>query len=268
MPRNPEAIASNQSAEKAFTILEYLAERTKPSRLIEISKALNMNASTTARFLSSLVNCGYVSQDDETQRYQITYKICRIANFVKHNNDGNMRDITHPYLELISDAFHESACVSVERDMQMVYTDVITGKGKSLLSFQQIGNTAPMHCTGNGKLCLLNYSEQEIDELILKRGLPKRTAHTLTNKADLMERLSQIRALGYACDEEEAEEGMRCLAYPLRNYTGKIIGGISVTGPAVRLTTEILLAKHHILENAAKEISLKLGAPEEELENG
>lgn len=267
MPRNPAAISSNQSTEKAFIILEYLAERTKPSRLSEISKALNMNTSTTARFLSSLVTCGYVSQDEETQRYQITYKICRIANLIKINNDANMRDITHPYLEMVSDAFHESACVSVERDMQMVYTDVITGKGKSLLGFQQVGNTAPMHCTGNGKLCLLNYSEQEIDALIEKRGLPKRTSHTLTNKEDLMQRLAQIRAMGYACDEEEAEEGMRCLAYPLRNYTGKIIGGISVTGPAVRLTTEVLLAKHHVLEKAAKEISLKLGAPEEEVEN-
>ena len=154
-------------------------------------------------------------QDPETLRYAMTYKICRIANMISMENDVKIQQITHPYLEQISEIFDESSCVSIERDMEMVYIDVYTGRGRALMSRQRIGNTAPMHCTGNGKLCLLNYSEEQLDRLIRQRGLPQLTEYTLTTKKALMERLEEIRKAGYACDEEECEIGMRCLAYPI-----------------------------------------------------
>ena len=116
-----------------------------------------------------------------------------------------------------------------------------------------------MHCTGNGKLCLLNYSEEQLDRLICQRGLPRFTEYTLTTKEALMERLEEIRKVGYACDEEECEIGMRCLAYPIRDYTRRIIGGISITGPSSRLNSEVLMNKAHYLQTAAEEISSKLG---------
>ena len=74
-----------------------------------------------------------------------------------------------------------------------------------------------------------------------------------------MERLEEIRKVGYACDEEECEIGMRCLAYPIRDYTRRIIGGISITGPSSRLNSEVLMNKAHYLQTAAEEISSKLG---------
>lgn len=259
MERNKNAITSNQSTEKALRIMEYLASSGRPMRLLDISEALEINSSTAGRFLNTLVNCGYVMQDPETLRYSMTYKICRIANMISVENDVKIQQITHPYLEQISEIFDESSCVSIERDMEMVYIDVYTGRGRALMSRQRIGNTAPMHCTGNGKLCLLNYSEEQLDEYIAQRGLPRFTEHTLTTKEELMARLDIIRKAGYACDEEECEIGMRCLAYPIRDYTRRIIGGISITGPSSRLNSEILMDKAHYLEEAAREISTKLG---------
>ena len=259
MERNKNAIMSNQSTEKALRIMEYLASCGRPMRLLDISEALEINSSTAGRFLSALVNCGYVMQDPETLRYAMTYKICRIANMISMENDVKIQQITHPYLEQISEIFDESSCVSIERDMEMVYIDVYTGRGRALMSRQRIGNTAPMYCTGNGKLCLLNYSEEQLDRLIRQRGLPQLTEYTLTTKKALMERLEEIRKAGYACDEEECEIGMRCLAYPIRDYTRRIIGGISITGPSSRLNSEVLMNKAHYLQTAAEEISFKLG---------
>ena len=259
MERNKNAIMANQSTEKALKILEYLSAYGRPMRLIDISEELCINPSTTSRFLSAFVNCGYVTQDKETQRYSMTYKICRIAAQVTNDNDLKIQRITHPYLEKVSAIFHESVCVSIEREMQMVYIDVVTGRGKTLMSRQKIGNTSPMHCTGNGKLCLLNYTEDQLDQYIEKKGLTKFTNHTIVTKKDLMERLDDIRKKGYAYDNEECEEGMRCLAYPIYDYSGKIIGGLSITGPKTRLSTEILLPKQKQLEKIAKEISVELG---------
>lgn len=259
MERNKLATTTNQSTEKALAILEFLAERNQPMRLLDICEALNMNTSTVSRFISALVRCGYVSQDAQTSRYYITYKICRIANLITNDQDVQIQRITHPILAELVEVFHESACVSIERNMQMIYIDVLTGIDKALLSRQRIGNTAPMHCTGNGKLCLLEYSEMQLDQMIREYGLPRLTHNTITNKQALMECLEEVRKNGVAYDDEECEEGMSCVACPIRDYTGRIIGGVSISGPTVRVNRMIHSPKLSYLHEAAKQISRELG---------
>lgn len=105
----------NQSTEKALSILELLADASEPVRLRDLSQALSINPSTALRFLTSLQNCGYVSQEPESQRYFLTYKICRLAHQVSRHNQ--IQAITHPYLIKLSEKFGEALCVSVERDM-------------------------------------------------------------------------------------------------------------------------------------------------------
>ena len=255
--RQTKATSSNQSTEKALAIIEYLAGCPEPVRLNELSGTLGMNASTMLRFLTTLQNCGYVYQDPSTSKYALSYKICRLANQFSRNTE--LQNVTHPYLIQLTNIFQESACVSVEQDMVMVYVDVMSGPGKTLMSMQRVGNTSPMHTTGNGKLLLLNYTEEEIDQLIAKRGLKRFTENTMTDKASLMERLAEIRCQGYALDEEENEIGLRCLAYPIYNYTGKIVAGISITGPVSRMTRQMIEEKGHYLKEAAEEISERLG---------
>ena len=162
---------SNQSTEKALAILELLAQSSEPVRLRDLSRTLSINASTALRFLTTLQNCGYVEQEADTQRYYLTYKICRLANQVSSHTQ--LQSITHPYLQRLSEQFEEVLCVSVERDMTMVYVDVASGPEQTLMSLQRVGNTSPMHCTGNGKLLLLNYTPEQLDEMIRRKGLPK-----------------------------------------------------------------------------------------------
>ena len=255
--RRTKATSSNQSTEKGLASIEYLAGCPQPVRLNELSGVLGMNASTMLRFLTTLQSCGYVYQDPSTSKYALSYKICRLAN--QFCSNAELQNVTHPYLIELTNIFQESACVSVEQDMTMVYVDVMSGPGKTLMTMQRVGNTSPMHSTGNGKLLLLNYSEEQIDLLIAKRGLKRFTENTLTDKESLMKRLEKIRQQGYALDEEENEIGLRCLAYPIYNYTGKIVAGISITGPVSRVTRELIQEKGHYLQKAAEEISERLG---------
>ena len=249
MERNKNAIMSNQSTEKALRIMEYLASCGRPMRLLDISEALEINPSTAGRFLNALINCGYVMQDPETLRYSMTYKICRIANMINVENDVKIQQITHPYLEQISEIFDESSCVSIERDMEMVYIDVYTGRGRALMSRQRIGNTAPMHCTGNGKLCLLNYSGRAAGPADLPAGTAAVHGVYADHKGGADGASGGDPARSATPATKECEIGMRCLAYPIRDYTRRIIGGISITGPSSRLNSEVLMNKAHYLQN-------------------
>lgn len=252
-----DATRANQSTEKALAIIELLAEHPAPMRLRDISEKLGLNASTAARFLSSLQHCGYVAQEEESQRYFLTYKICRVANLVSGRT--SLQSVTHPYLVSLCEQFHEALCVSVEQEMQMVYIDVASSPEQTLLSLQRVGNVSPMHCTGNGKLLLLNYSEEQLDRLIHSRGLQQYTEHTIVTKEGLIRELGEIRARGFAYDNEECEIGVRCVAYPIRDYTGAVVAGISVTGPVTRMTDETILRIQGRLADTAVHISKDLG---------
>ncbi len=247
----------NQSTEKALHILELLAEAPEPMRLRDLSLALGLNPSTALRFLTSLQNGGYVQQEPDTQRYFLTYKLCRLAHLVSTRNP--LPSITHPYLQRLSAQFQEALCVSVEQNMNMVYVDVASSPDQTLLSVQRIGNVSPMHCTGNGKLMLLNYTPEQLDRFVEIKGLPRHTANTITTRGELDAAIRRIRQDGFAYDNEECEVGVRCLSYPLYDYTGAIAAGMCVTGPVSRMTDEALAPMHPQLRAAAREISLALG---------
>lgn len=248
---------ANQSTEKALSIIELLSASHSPMRLQDISAALGMNASTALRFLNSLCKANYIDQDPNTQRYFMTYKLCYLSNRILSNMD--LPTITHPYLVELCNAVRETVCISVEQAHAMVYVDIAADHSQSLMSVQRLGNRSPMHCTGNGKIILLNYTPQQLDELIAEQGLKAYTKNTITTKEQLMIELSRTQMNGYAIDNEECEPGMRCIACPIRNYTGSIIAGISITGPANRMTNERIPTILPLLQNTADEISKRLG---------
>lgn len=252
------ATTSNQSTIKALSIIELLAENRAPMRLMDIAAALDMNSSTVSRFLTALVNGGYVEKE-RTSLYRLTYKICYLANLV---GSTQMSEITHPYLVKISQTLGESSCVSVERDMRMVYVDVETGPNKTLMSMQSVGNSSPMHSTGNGKLAMLEYSDDMIRRYVEKSGLHKFTPNTVGTEEELRRELDTIRARGYAIDNEESETGVRCLACPVRNYTGKIVAGMNITGPVSRITDAFIEENVPFMKEMAFAVSRKLGYQE------
>lgn len=247
----------NQSGEKLLNVLEFIILKGEPQRLQDVAGELGMNKSTALRFLKTLVNAGYIDQDPETSKYAATYKICALANKVDLYTE--LRKIARPYLEQLAKIFGESVNMAVEDKMTSVYVDVIRGSSQSLVTVQKIGNAAPMHCTGNGKVLLLNYSDQDLERLIRVKGLTKYTEYTLTTKEALKEELTKIRERGYAYDEQERELGARCLAFPIYGDKGKVIAGMSVTGPQNRMTDEMLLPKLEAFREITMEISHRLG---------
>lgn len=248
---------SNQSSDKLLNLLETMTEQPGPLRLQEIANFCSMNPSTTLRFLNALQRRGYVEQEVNTGRYYLTFKICAIAQNLSASLD--LRTIASPFMRNVSHIFDESCNLATENNMMVVYVDVANVPNKTLMSTQRIGNIAPMHCTGVGKLFLSEYTSAELERLIAIKKLSTFTDYTICDPAILRAELEQVRNVGYALDNQECEIGVRCIAAPIRDYTGKIKAGISVSGPAVRMTDEQIFSHLPYLLEASEQVSLRMG---------
>ena len=247
----------NQSSDKLLSMLEMLTEQTEPLRLQDIARLCGMNASTALRFLTALQKRNYVARDIDTGRYYVTFKLCALAHNVSTYN--SIRSIALPFMRSVAATFKESCNLAIENDMTIMYVEVINGPSSTLLSTQRIGNVAPMHCTGVGKLFLTGYTSAELERFLAVKKLPVFTEHTLATPQALLDELKHIRSLGYAFDNEECEVGVRCIAAPIRDFTGKIHAGISVSGPAVRMTDEYIYTHLNFLLETAKQLSMCMG---------
>lgn len=224
---------SNQSIIKAFSIVELLASRHEDMRLQDIALQAGIPASTALRILNTMMRLGYVSQSTQSSQYRLSLKFSQISEAV--NSRFDLRGLIHPYLISLSEASRESTCLAVEQDMTVVYIDVVSGQDSMIKTMQYIGKSAPMHCTGVGKLLLTNFSDEKLEEYILTKKLLPFTPNTITTREQLIRELSDIVERGYSLDDEECELGARCIAAPIRNFTGKVVACISVSGPTIRM---------------------------------
>ncbi len=264
----PKAVKRNQSVEKVLRIIERMAEIRGPMRLQDIAHFAELPVSTALRFVNTLMHMGYVTQNPETQRYALTFKLCRIAEQIRAGH--GIRDIVRPVLEGLTATVGESSCLAVEEAGEVVYIDVIEGPESMLQTLQRIGKRAPLHSTGVGKSLLLNYSQKALEELEKTSGLRPLTTNTLVTLPGLRDELQRVRERGVAIDNEECEEGVRCVAAPVRDYTGNVVCSISLSGPVSRMDDEKLKVVSGLVRTAAEQLSERLGheqlgsAPERE----
>ncbi len=252
-----EGVKKNQSLRKAISILEEMTKLEGPARLQDIAESVQMSPSTVLRFLNTYIDYGYVRQEPNTNFYYLTLKLAELG--ARTRAHFPFQQILSKYVREISRTFNESSSLCIESDMQMVYIATEDGPGHTLQTLQRIGRIAPMHATGVGKLHLLNYTHKQLLELEEKRGLPKLTVNTRSTLPELQEELNIIRKQGYALDEEECETGVRCIAVPVLDYTGKIVAGISLSAPISRLNSEKTQSIIDYLRGVGKRASCDMG---------
>lgn len=256
-----KATSANLSVIKAFNLIEVMAYQPGPMRLQDIARMVGAPSSSVLRLLSSLMSMGYVNQNKDS-RYSLSLKFALLGRLVSAQTD--LHGIIHPHLIELEQTCQESACMAIEQDMRVLYADVVHGPDNLLKTTQYIGKTAPMHCTGVGKLLMTNYSDADINRYIAERGLTQYTEHTIRSKDALIEELNRIRVQGYALDDEECELGARCIAAPIYDYTKQVVACISVSGPVSRMTHDRLEGLRPIILQYAKQLSETLSYTEKE----
>lgn len=251
------ASGKNQSVEKVFRILEVMAQYREPVQLRRLAELTGCPPSTALRFLRTLVRLGYVRQDPASQKYFLTFRLCRLAGQIR--DAGPLNRIARPVMEGLARQCGESVCLAVEQESRAVYIEVVDGPDHLVRSLQRIGSSSPLHCTGVGKLLLLNRSREELECFFRDEPLTRFTKNTLTEPGAVLAALEEARRTGRAFDNEECEIGARCVAFPVRDFTGKIAAGLSVTGTVFHISDEFVRKNAPLIQAAAEEISAILG---------
>jgi DNA-binding IclR family transcriptional regulator len=237
--------------EKAFKILELFSERDKELSATEIHNCLSYNKTSTFRIIKNLEDAGYIEKDSRTLKYKLGLRIFYLASLAEPHTA--IRKITRPFLEKLNEECHETVHLAVLHQGEALYLDKIEGK-KTIRVISRIGMKLPAHCSGVGKTLLASLSEEALEEIIREKGLPRFTDNTITDLNDLKEELAQIRKQGYAIDNEEIEEGLKCSAAPLINSEEKVLAAISISAPTESFNKECSTYISRV-KKTAKEVS-------------
>lgn len=245
-----------QSVDRALSILEVLENSSELLGVTEISHRLNLHKSTLFGLLTTLENKGIVFQDCQTGKYGLGLRLLELGQKVIARMD--LRNQARPFLKEIMEQYGETVHLVVRNGEEVVYIDKVEGP-QTIGPISQIGKRNPVYCTGVGKCLLAFLTNEEQDTLFGKIELKAYTQNTITNHELLKEHFSQIRRQGYSIDNEEIEIGLRCIAAPIFNYTGRVIGAISIAGPSVRLTDQRVQELIKPVKECALAISHNLG---------
>ena len=153
----------------------------------------------------------------------------------------------------------ESACIGTIGQGFVLCLDVEEAD-QAVKVADRVGWTLPIHCTAIGKAQIAYVSEEELEKLGVLDNMEKFTENTIVDRAEFIRDLKEVAKRGYALDNEEYNPGVRCVGAPVRDYTGRVVGGISVCGPSFRMTDELLKTKFiPVVKDASEKISKRLG---------
>jgi DNA-binding IclR family transcriptional regulator len=244
-----------QSIDRTLDVLEALSARRTPTGISELAHQVGLHVSTVHRLLATLVDRGYVRQDPESSRYHLGSRVFALASAADIHLD--LRLVARPYIERLMRTVGETANLVTATDGEVIYIDQVESL-HLVKMFTQPGMRAPLYCTGSGKVFLAFRPAEQI-EPILAGPLRRFTARTLTSRRSLETELATIRRDGYAVDNEEMEEGVRCLAVPIFDRRGDIVGALSVSGPTSRMTQPRVAGIAQQARGIARELSTQLG---------
>ncbi|CUU05108.1 transcriptional regulator, IclR family [Candidatus Kryptobacter tengchongensis] len=247
----------NNSVEKAFAILSVFSQNGGKFEfgVGEISKILKMHKATVHRFLRSLEKIGVIEKNSETGKYRLGLKLYELGNSVSLKKI--MVDRARKYLEDLHWYLNETVHFATLKNGEVAYLDKIIAD-RNFVIISEVGKRLPAHCTGLGKAMLAFLPEKDVKRIIKEKGLKKFTKNTITNRKKFFEELKRIRERGYAIDDEEIEDGLRCIAAPVFNGEGKVIAAVSISGPSSRINEEVYDEYSKYVIKTAKLISEEL----------
>lgn len=253
--REPRKGTILQSVDHALAVLEAFEAATPELGVTALSGRLKLAKSTVYRLLSTLAARGYVYQNPATGKYRLGLKAFEVGSLAV--SQLTVREAALPFLERLRDATKETVHLGVREGDAVIYIDKIETP-LSIRMYSRIGRRAPLHCTALGKALLAFAPPADVARLA-RRGLRRYTANTVTDPEALGKELGRVREQGYALDNEEFEEGLRCVAAPLWDYTGTVVASAGIAGPHIRVTPERLPELIAVVRATAGEISARLG---------
>ena len=245
-----------QSLARAFAIMEEIARNRDGIGLADLSKRVGLHNSTTFHLVKTLASLGYVRQMPDSKRYRIGRPLFALA--ASALDEVEMVSLATPILEDLSRETGESAHFSVRMDDAVVVLARTGGKGAFQLN-DRAGAVRPAHCTALGKIMLAALPVDQFERYLTRADLTALTPKSITAAEPLRREIAEVRRTGLAIDDGEFDAEVRCVAVPVRDFSGQVIGAIGVSGPVWRLSIEALQKRARIVHAAADRLSAEFG---------
>lgn len=240
---------------KALQVLIVLGSERRPLTLTEICHRVRLPKTTVFRYLQTLAACGFVTHDRSEDVYQLGARLFELGQLA--GQQLRIRDIALPLMVALRDRFNETVNLGILDGADIVYVEMVESH-HALRMQATLGSRDPAYATALGRAMLAF-----MDETSRRRHLPAklvaRTVYTVHTRPQLERVLREVEKVGYALDDQENEDGARCVGAPIFEYPGRVVAALSVSAPTARLRPELLDEVAAAVTRTAAAISRQLG---------
>lgn len=245
-----------KSAERTLNILEWLSTTETTMTFRKIEEALRIPRSSLHGLLRTLCERGWLERDADARAYNLGIRTWQVGHAYMRGRTLAQR--AQAYMLRVQGALRETVQLAVLDGRHNVYIAKVDGPQRLVLA-SEVGRRLEAHATGLGKVLLAGLPTQEVDRRLSGVTLERLTPNTIVDHRALKRELGLVRRQGYALDNEEYTVGVRCVAVPVRDYTGEVTAAMSVSVPRVRFTRELRSEALRVLREASRDLSASLG---------
>ncbi len=247
-----------QSLIRALTLLNRIAESSDDrATLTDLAQQVGLPASTAHRLLTTLEQERYVRFNNEGRLWSVGVQAFVVGcTFTKTRS---LVGVARPHMRHLMEDGGETVNLAVEDEGEAVYLSQVECR-QIIRVFARPGTRVPLHCSAVGKAILTGASDKKLSKILHQRGMPRLTVKTIISPSALRADLERARACGYAVDDEEHAIGLRCVAAPIFDETGDVVGAISASGPMARIGDERMAQLGALVLEASRAISADMGA--------
>lgn len=254
MPIEKKKYYQITSLEKGIRVLELLADR-KALTVTEVAGGLETHRAAAHRFLATLRDLGYVEKNDD-KKYELTFRIFEMGQQVA--NRYEIRQKAQGFMQELSKRFRETVNLGHWNGTEVLHLDKIDSS-EILRIDAPLGSKTPAYCTGLGKAILANLNEEALNDYMKRTRLVPHGPNTIISKKILRDELKKTRERGYAVDNEELAQGLRCVAAPIFDHTGKVKYAMSISCPATRLSMGDVEKVQPKIRDLCQQLSIRMG---------
>ncbi len=253
--KKPVRTYSAPAVDRTLDILEFMASHPRPFGATELSRSLNIPINSVFRILKRLTDRAYTVQDPFSDGYQLSTKVFTLGMSLYIRFE--LRQRARPHLEWLCRETEETCQIQIPQGDKMLVLDTVSPEVQYFLRVVP-GGIVFYHPNAYGKAVLAFDAEEEIKRIIPPR-LPGLTPHTILLRTELMKQLEDVRRTGLAYDNEEYNEGVRCVGAPVFDVEGKVVAGLGITGLVSTFRNQRQAAFEQLVLECAFRVSRDIG---------
>lgn len=251
----PQGTYKVQALDRAFAVLDLLGESDTPLGLAQVAASLQLHKSTAHRFLMVLERHHMVERTTNG-KFRLGLRLFDFGNRAIEQYD--LRDRAQPHLRRLVAETEETAHLCILEQARVIYIDKIE-PARSVRMITRIGASNPVHCTAVGKAILAFLPDERVSDIIRRTRFERFTHRTIASADALRAEVEKTHRRGYAVDDEELEEGLRCIAVPILDAQRQPVAAVSISGPSFRVTAQKLPSIANHLLHCVRGISADMG---------